>query len=241
MNATMPALLAMTGRGSLPYAPLHRSPLYMHALQALSASGVQDIVVAVESSDADRVRHEVLRAKVTATVSAGTDWWQQLRERGAASAGLLVHDALCPLASADFLRGVRQDGTAGPAASRLAYRPVTDTVKTVVGERIQGTIDRESLAALVSPAVVAPQVLAAAMAADDCPPVDDFAHLAAWLRQRGEVEMVRAPSLARRVDGVSAVNLLECVDELARRVRRDQPAEQAAGAAVNDAAGPGTR
>lgn len=238
MNATMPALLAMTGRGSLPYAPLHRSPLYVHALQALAASGVQDIVVAVESSDADRVRREVLRAKVRAKVSAGTDWWQHLREQGTASAGLLVHDALCPLASADFLRSVRQHGTAGPAVSRLAYRPVTDTVKTVVGERIQGTIDRESLAALVSPAVVAPEVLAAAMDADDRPPVDDFALLAAWLRQRGEVEMVRAPSLARRVDDASAVNLLECVDELARQVRRE-PASTPAG--LSDEAGRGTR
>jgi hypothetical protein len=63
--------------------------------------------------------------------------------------------------------------------------------------------------------------------------VDDFARLAAWLRARGPVELVRAPSLARRVDDASAVNLLECVDELARRVRREP--------GLTDAAGPGTR
>ena len=63
--------------------------------------------------------------------------------------GLLVHDALCPLASTDFIRGVRQQAAASPELSVLAYRPVTDTVKTVVDSRIQGTIDREGLAALV--------------------------------------------------------------------------------------------
>jgi hypothetical protein len=42
--------------------------------------------------------------------------------------------------------------------------------------------------------------------------------LVAWLRERGPVELVTAPSLARRVDDASAVNLLECVDELRRQV-----------------------
>jgi hypothetical protein len=153
-------------------------------------------------------------------------------------AGLLVHDALCPLASTDFIRDVRLAAAATPGVSVLAYRPVTDTVKTVVDSRIQGTIDREGLAALVSPAVVAPAVVSAALADDDLPPIDDFVRLAGWLRARGVVDLVRAPSLARRVDDASSVNLLECVDELSRSVRRE-PAARAV--AVTDGAGPGTR
>lgn len=231
MSAGVPAVLAMAGRDGLPHAPLHKVPLYLHALRALSGSGVGELVVAVDAADLERVERDVRRAGVRARVRAGAGWWEHVRELDT-SAGLLVHDALCPLASADFLRGVRVDAAARPDASVLAFRPVTDTVKTVVDSRIQGTIDREGLAALVSPAVVAPDVLARAVAADDRPPVDDFARLAGWLRERGELGLVRAPSLARRVDDASAVNLLECVDELARRTRREP---------VSDAAVPGTR
>jgi 2-C-methyl-D-erythritol 4-phosphate cytidylyltransferase len=232
MSAPMPAVLAMAGRGRLPYASLHRSPLYLHALHALVAAGDHDVVVAVDEADLGRVTDEVRRSGLGADVRADGGWWELLRD-GDPGAGLLVHDALCPLASADFIRGLRRDAAADPEASLLAYRPVTDTVKTVQDSRIHGTIDREALAALVSPAVVAPAVLTAALEADERPPVDDFAHLAAWLRARGRVELVRAPSLARRVDDASAVNLLECVDELARRVRREP--------GLTDAAGPGTR
>lgn len=231
MSTTMPAVLAMAGRGSLPHAPLHKVPLYLHALRSLLASGVRDVLVVVDDPDRERVAREVRHAGLAATVQAGDVWWERVHA-GDTSQGLLVHDALCPLASADFLRGVRADAVTHAGASRLAYRPVTDTVKTVVDSRIQGTIDREGLAALVSPAFVAPDVLAAAAAGDDPPPIDDFARLAAWLRDRGPVELVRAPSLARRVDDASSVNLLECVDELARRTRREP---------VTDAAGPGTR
>ena len=51
------------------------------------------------------------------------------------------------------------------------------------------------------------------------PPVDDFATLVTWLRDRGEVELVRAPSLGRRVEHARAVHLLEHVDEVGHRVR----------------------
>jgi 2-C-methyl-D-erythritol 4-phosphate cytidylyltransferase len=240
MSATMPALLAMSGRGRLPYALLHRLPLYVHALQSLAAAGDHHLMLAVDEQDRDRVTREVRRVGLVADIPAGGGWWARLREIAAEGSGLVVHDALCPLASADFIRGLRQDAAARPEVSLIAYRPVTDTVKTVVDHRIQGTIDREGLAALVSPAVVAPGVIAAAVASDDAPPVDDFALLALWLRERGEVELVRAPSLARRVDDASAVNLLECVDELARQVRRE-PGGAAAAGAVTGAAGPGTR
>lgn len=236
----MPAVLAVAGRGRLPYAPLHNVPLYLHALRSLVAAAGHHLVVAVDEADRQRVAAEVREAGVVADVRAGAAWWEDLRSLDVSS-GLLVHDPLCPLASPDFIRGVRRDALARPERSVLAYRPVTDTVKTVVDSRIQGTIDREGLAALVSPGVVAPGVLAGALEDGAPPPIDDFARLAGWLRERGEVELVRAPSLARRVDDASSVNLLECVDELSRKVRRDQPPGNGGGAGVNDAAGRGTR
>ncbi len=232
--AALPAVLALSGRGRLPYVTLHKVPLYLHALKALAAAGERRVLVVVDAADRERVARDVRQVAVSADVRADADWWDDLRPHDL-GAGLLVHDALCPLASADFLRSVRAESRAHPEVSLLAYRPVTDTVKTVVDSRIQGTIDREGLAALVSPAVVGPRVLRAALADEGPPPIDDFGRLAGWLRARGEVELVRAPSLARRVDDASSVNLLECVDELSRSVRRDQPV------VPSDAAGPGTR
>ncbi len=229
MSPDARAVLALVGRGRLPLSPLHRRPLYLHALEALLGSGSTHVVVAVGEAEREPVTREVRSAGLAVDVCTGDEWWQ--RVRSAAAAPLLVHDPLCPLVSADFLRDVRRDAATRPDVSLLAYRPVTDTVKTVVDERIQGTIDREGLAALVSPALISAAVVAAAAAAGERPPVDDFSRLAAWLRERGEVDLVRAPSLARRVDDASAVNLLECVDELARRVRTD---------VVTDVAGPGT-
>ena len=67
---------------------------------------------------------------------------------------LLVHDPLCPLTSAEFLAEVRRAGHHKPGVSLAAFRPVTDTVKTVVDERIHGTIAREGLAALLAPVLV---------------------------------------------------------------------------------------
>jgi 2-C-methyl-D-erythritol 4-phosphate cytidylyltransferase len=230
-DAGMPAVLAMAGRDGLPFALLHKAPLYLHALRSLAASGAGDLVVAVDEADLERVARDIRSAGIRAEVRAGSHWWEHVRA-SRLDAGLLVHDALCPLVSADFLRGVRTTALTTPDVSVVAYRPVTDTVKTVVDSRIQGTIDREGLASLVSPAVVSPGVLGTALEHDDLPPIDDFARLAAWLRERGPVELTRAPSLARRVDDASSVNLLECVDELTRRVRREP---------VSDAAGPGTR
>lgn len=235
MIGRTPAVLAMAGRGSLPYASLHKVPLYLHALQALAASGDHQLLVAVDAPDRERVAREVRRAGFDADVRSDDGWWERV-ESG--RTGLLVHDALCPLASGDFIRGMHEDSAARPEVSLLAFRPVTDTVKTVVAERIHGTIDREGLAALVSPALLSPEVLDAALQAGGPPPINDFADLAVWLRGRGEVELVRAPSLARRVEDASAVNLLECVDELARRVRREPgPAR----GVVTDAGDLGTR
>lgn len=233
-SRALPAVLALAGRGALPHAALHRTPLYLHALKALRAAGERRVLLVVDEDDRGRVESEVRRAGMAADVRRVDGWWESLRGLDVGT-GLLLHDSLCPLASGDFIRSVRGEAAARPGASVMSYRPVTDTVKTVVDSRIQGTIDREGLAALVSPAVVASQVVAEALEGAGAPPLDDFARLAGWLRARGEVALVRAPSLARRVEDASAVNLLECVDELARSVRRDPPA------AVSDAAGPGTR
>ena len=211
------AVLPLVGRGDLPFALLHGKPLHVHAVRALVDLGARTISVVAEPHDLERVRREVARVAPAASVLDHAGWWRAV---SAEPTALLVHDPLCPLASADFLGSVADEAERA-GASTVAFRPVTDTVKTVVQDRIEGTIDREGLAGLIAPAVLARSVVEAAAAAGEPPPLADFGQLVAWLRTRGRVVLVKGPSLARRVDDTSAVNLLECVDELSRRVRSD--------------------
>jgi hypothetical protein len=210
------AVLAVAGREDLPFALLHGVPLYLHALRSLVAASPEAVSVVVAADHEDRVRREVRDAGLSVPVLGTDTWWSDEGPRLRGS--LLVHDPLCPLTSPEFLAGVRRTGHENPGVSLAAFRPVTDTVKTVVDERIHGTIDREGLAALIAPVLIAAPILRAAVASADEPPLDHFGELLSWLRSRGPVELVKGPSLARRVDDASAVNLLECVDEVGRSV-----------------------
>lgn len=207
----------MGRRSGLPFHLLHGEPLYAHALRALSkAAG--PVMVAVDRPDLRRVREEIESWGLPVTVLVDDEWWDCVSN--ASGAGLLVHDPLCPLISADFLSSVVQRADERPTTSFVAVRPVTDTLKAVVDGRILGTIDRESLAAVTSPVLVSSEVVVQEVGGRP-PPVHDFAEMVRWLRQRGEVKLVRAPSLGRRVEHARAVHLLECVDEVARRVRAE--------------------
>ncbi|MGD9961677.1 2-C-methyl-D-erythritol 4-phosphate cytidylyltransferase [Nocardioides sp.] len=212
-------LLALTGRGDLPFELLHGEPLYLHALRALNEAFPGECLVSVPAGQSGRIADQVSAAELSADVVDGDAWWSRLDPD--AGRDLLVHDSLCPLTSAAFLRDLAYGGLADAATdcSRVAFRPVTDTVKRVVDGRIVGTIDREGLAAVTSPVLLRASVLVGAVARGEVPPLADLAALVGWLRERGTVELVRAPSLARRVDDPSAVNLLECVDEMSRRTR----------------------
>ncbi len=210
-------LLVLADRGTLPFEALHGEPLYLHALRALVEAFPTEATVSVDVDHELRVRAEVDAVGLPARVVAGHTWWAESKKLRARD--LLVHDALCPLTSVQFLRDVRERAVGRPGRSFISFRPVTDTLKTVVNERIHDTIDREGLAVLSSPALVSASALGRAFEANCRPPLSDFTELVAWLRTMGEIELVKAPSLARRVDDPSSVNLLECLDEVGRRVR----------------------
>lgn len=209
-------LLALDGRSGLPYRQIHGAPLYAHALRALAEVG-GPVMVAADKSDLRRVREEVKTWGFSLAVFGDDEWWDYTRASGAE---LLVHDALCPLIPADFLRSVLHRADEQPQQSIVAFRPITDTLKAVVDERILGTIDRERLVAIASPILVSSEIVVREVGTSP-PPVHDFAEIVPWLRQRGEVELLRAPSLGRRVEHARAVHLLECMDEVARRVRAE--------------------
>ncbi len=130
---------------------------------------------------------------------------------------MLVHDPLCPLVGRDFLREVLASGATDPDTSVVAYRPVTDTVKNMSGSRITGTVDRETLATVASPVLVAAGTLTRSGA--DALPLGTCTALTAWVHRHGPVRMLRAPSLARRVDDLASLHLLQCLDEVRRRTR----------------------
>lgn len=210
-------VVPLVGRCPLAFELLHREPLYLHAVRAIGLVPDADPVVAAPLEHVERVSADVERAVLPVRVLPDDEWWD-LASRSAPPS-LLVHDPLCPLVPAEFLAAVCRRAGEQRGTSFVAFRPVTDTVKTAVDGRIQGTIDRENLAALTSPVLIAGAVLSASVRAGDPPPVSDFAGLVAWIRARGPLELVAAPVLGGRVDGASAVNLLECVDELGRQRR----------------------
>jgi hypothetical protein len=201
---TLTVAVVAAGRGRLPYARLHRRPLVAHALAAAARLGTPPVLLAD-----DRLGEDDLDELPTGTVvTTAEEWWP--RQTGA----VLLHDPLCPLTPASVLEQMREAHRADPTRSVAGFRPVTDTVKTVRDDRVVGTVDRDRLAVVTSPVLLAQRLVALGR-----PPLDDFAALVAWARGHGPVDLVKVPSLGRRVQDEAAVHVLECVDEMAHQLR----------------------
>jgi 2-C-methyl-D-erythritol 4-phosphate cytidylyltransferase len=153
------------GRGSLPFALVHGESLVAAASWALGEAGV---------------------GLFDATVG-----FDQVRRSGRS---LVLHDPLCPLTPVEFLAraAARSEAT---GAVVVGFRPVTDTVKVLDGDRLGATVDRTSLRRVTSPIVVPAGVLAGLDHLD----VTDFPALVAELAQGAEVDWLEAPPLSRRV------------------------------------------
>ncbi len=206
-------LLVLAGRARLAHHPLHGEPLYAHALRALT-DAVGPGTVVTDHGEVPRVTREVARWQRDTRVVEGDEWWDAVRDDR--DRGLIAHDVLCPLVGADFIRSVVDRSRVRPHVSFVGVQAVTDTLKTVIDGTIRGTIDRERVATVTSPVLIAAEVL---QSLDGPPPVADFAEVVTWLRERGEVELVKAPSLGRRLEGERGIHLLESLDEVGHRVR----------------------
>ena len=156
------------GRGSLPFALVHGESLVAAASWALAEAGV-----------------DLFDATVT---------FEEVRRAGRA---LVLHDPLCPLTPVDFLAAaVERSAATGTVV--VAFRPVTDTVKTVTAGAdvlLGETVDRAGLRAVASPIVVPATVLAELDRLD----ASDFPALVADLATRAALTWLEAPPLARRV------------------------------------------
>lgn len=219
-------VVPLDGRGALPFADLHREVLFLHAVRALLEVDRLDggVVVTVDPDQRAAAVAALVRSGLPGVVQDADAWWRSVVRpsagRDVVPVTLVLHDPLCPLVPGTFVRSCLDEAApvpSGRAAGRpalAAYRPVTDTIKTVVDDQIADTLDRDLFGIVASPVIFALQHGAA-----EPPPTTDFGELATWLRARGDVVFRKAPSLGRRVDDPSAVNLLECMDELARSVR----------------------
>ncbi len=208
------AVVTLEGRGDLPFLPLREVPLVLHVVATLAplrALGLLDgVVVTADADQVGRARALLAEAASGVVLDAGR-WWADIAAGTAGAGPLLLVDPLCPLVPQAFVAelatsAVSATGTAGPAA-RAAYRPVTDTLKDVVDDRIVGTLDRDGYAVITSPVLLPAGVGPV--------PSHDYGALVARLRERGPVELVEAPSLGRRVGDAASVLLLECADDLA--------------------------
>jgi len=201
-------VVPLEGRDGLPFVDLHGETLLLHAVRALAEGGVSRVVVTAGPGDWSRVDRLLAGTRLPAETRVGSAWWAgaSRHER------LVLADPLCPLVPARFVARVL--ALAPQEGAAAGYRPVTDTVKTVVDQQIAVTLDRDALAIVASPVV-----LPGWLVAEETPPVHDFALLAAWIRKRCLLELVKAPSMARRVGDESALRVLECLDELGRLVQ----------------------
>jgi hypothetical protein len=197
--ATPTLVIPVEGRSSLPFALLHGHSLLHHALENLLKLGPVNVTADPEQVAEVRalVRHER-----RVSVSLPDDFWLARHDR------VLIHDCLCPLAPEGLLRTVAEARTA-----TVAVRPVTDTLKVVEGATIGGTIDRDRFCIVTSPMLL--------LDVAERPPTEDPSALVTWMRERGEVALVRAPQVARRAADASSVSVMESVDALRRALRED--------------------
>lgn len=175
----VPALgwVPLEGRGSLPFALIHGESLVAAASWAVGESGAQLFDASVE--------------------------FAQVRESGRP---LLLHDPLCPLAPAHFLAAA-VERCVETGQTVVGYRPVTDTVKRQDGDVLGATIDRSQLRTVVTPVVIAAEVLSTLESLD----ASDFPSLVAELARHGEIAWIEAPAIAARVESQAGLEVLEAL------------------------------
>lgn len=168
-------------RGSLPFALLHGEPLVACAAWSMGEAGVHLLDL--------------------------TTPWSAVRESGLP---LVCHDALCPATPPELIAACVRRSVERETVVAAVLR-VTDTVKELVdgadGPEVGRTLDREGLRHLASPLTLPASVVATL---DDWPAVDFRAALAA-LQARHPVELVDAPTAARRVHDLADVARLEAL------------------------------
>jgi 2-C-methyl-D-erythritol 4-phosphate cytidylyltransferase len=174
------ALLVAAGTGERlgeerpkAFVRLGELPLLAEPLRRLDESGwIDAIVVAVPAGweePAILLAEELSATKVVASVTGGASRAESVRAALAEvpddALVVLVHDAARPLVDDEVVGRVLAPLSEGWDGVVPAL-PLTDTVKTVDGERVTGTLERESLVAVQTPQAFAAARLRQAFAGD---------------------------------------------------------------------------
>lgn len=142
------------------------TPLWKHSVATLRSAGIDEVVVVgdVEGGTPGGPRRRDSVAIGIAAVDPSTDW-------------LLVHDAARPLVTRALVSRVIAEARKGDADGVVPALAVTDTLKSVSGSIVLGTVDRGALAAVQTPQGFRREALAAAHALDPESDVTDDAGL----------------------------------------------------------------
>lgn len=164
------------GRGSLPFALVYGEPLIAAATFAVEAADI--------------------------TVLDPRTEWEYVVETGLP---LLIHDPLCPLTPSSFLFEATEAALESDRVV-VGVRPVTDTIKQDLGDRLGETLDRSALREITSPIVVPARVVAELVAL----PSGDFSAMLDELSKYG-IQEVEAPALSRRIRAAEDIPVLEAL------------------------------
>jgi hypothetical protein len=192
------------GRSVLSGLTLAGEPLFVHASRTLaSLPGMRTLLVA-EDGRCDEASAALAVAHLADVDVVGMSDVEVRLQVLAGEDVVVVHDPLCPMTPATWVRTLLDRFRPGLALA--AVLPVVDTLKTTSDGVVTGTLDRMGLKILSSPTMFPARTLIdepglSALLAD---PVA----LLELLRGRYGVELVEAPSTARRVDDEAGVELL---------------------------------
>jgi 2-C-methyl-D-erythritol 4-phosphate cytidylyltransferase len=167
------ALLVAAGAGERlggerpkAFVGLGELPLLAEPLRRLDESGWVDAIVVAVPADWEEptilLAEELAATKVVAAVTGGATRAESVRlalaEVSDDALVLLVHDAARPLVTDNVIERVLAPLSEGWDGVVPAL-PLADTVKTVEGDRVTGTVSREQLVAVQTPqAFVAPKL-----------------------------------------------------------------------------------
>jgi len=126
---------------------------------------------------------------------------------------VVLHDVLCPMTPPAFIAGCVARSVEEDAVV-VGVRPVTDTVKLLLGEdadTVGETVDRDSLVRVASPLVIPPGLVGRVLDVVDDPAVD-FVGAVATLRSRApRLLLEEAPAAAARIGSADDVRVLEAL------------------------------
>lgn len=177
------------------FVTIHGKPLIIHTLERFEACPAIDEIVLVlsEAGRADfeisNFRSEITKLKII--VVGGATRAESVRNGLAAVSDaceiVAVHDGARPLVSVDEIAGTIRKAAETGAACLVGA--VTDTVKTIHGDEIAGTLDRDKLRRALTPQAFRVEVLRRAFylgeldesVTDECYLVEKLGHPIAFV------------------------------------------------------------